>query len=80
MGRGCVSFKGKVSLTVGYDAWYGKSIPQPLCYRETGKVSQPQRFFSVPGNTTLRLGETDIGVCRHNLQEGLSHSCKCVSA
>ena len=35
---------------------------------ETGKVSQPQRFFSVPGNTTLRLGETDIGACRHNLQ------------
>lgn len=28
-----VSFKGKVSLSVGYEAWYGKSIPQPLCYR-----------------------------------------------
>ena len=27
-----------------------------------------RRGFLVPGNTTLWLRETDIGVCRHNLQ------------
>lgn len=29
-----------------------------------------RRGFWVPGNTTLWLGGTDIGACRHNLQGG----------
>ena len=54
-------------------------------FRSRYVIGKPVRYhsrrgFFVSGNTTLRLGETDIGVCHHNLQGGLSHPCKCVLA
>ena len=75
-----VSFKGKVSLSVGYEAWYGKSIPQPLCYRENGKVSQPQRFFLYQETQHCGWEKRISAYAAIIYRGGLSHPCKCVLA
>ena len=67
-----------MSLSVGYEAWYGKNICSRCVIGESVKYHS-RRGFLVPGNTTLWLGGTDIGACRHNLQGGrLSHTRKCI--
>lgn len=43
---GVVGSTGKILAPVGYAAIYEKTLSQPISYRGTGTVSQPQSWFS----------------------------------
>lgn len=51
---GGIGNAGKILAPVGYEALYEKTLSQPISYRGTGTVSQPQSWFSYQGTTSIR--------------------------